>query len=42
MDEASREVIDSFQGAEAYAKVVDNSRYFLVETKQMLALPAAA
>lgn len=36
MDAEERAVVDAFQGNEAYAKVMDKSDYYLVDTQQLL------
>ncbi len=41
MNSTEKAVIDDFQGAEAYEKVMQNSGYYLIEASEMLALPEA-
>jgi hypothetical protein len=41
MDQESRDVIDSFQGREAYEEVMRNREYYLVSSQNKLSLPEA-
>ena len=41
MDAEEQKVIDEFQGAAEYEKVMHDSGYFLSDVSQMAALPAA-